>query len=155
MAEPVTFLLHSVGRTARTVRNAMNQQFMKANLGLTLEQFILLSKIEEAKTIHQNTLVQCFSKDKAVFTRILSNLEKHAYISRDTDSADRRVKVISLTEKGEKFLHSANTLHKKFREQIKEILSIDEMKSISTSLNKLISGLTETENESKIEDNIK
>lgn len=52
--------------------------------------------------LRQQDLVSSVIKDKGTIARALENLEKQGIVTRETDEADRRNKLIYLTPKGRK-----------------------------------------------------
>jgi DNA-binding MarR family transcriptional regulator len=92
--------------------------------GFTSSQFNTLLEINKAGSLTMNELSDKMNLNTSTMTRILDNLVRDKYISRDRDEADRRIVVVSLTENGKevslKLRSSVNLYYKKIIENIPE-----------------------------------
>jgi DNA-binding MarR family transcriptional regulator len=62
--------------------------------------FPLLMRLRHRDNVSQEDLVSDFLVDKGTVARTLSNLERAGLVVREVDPADRRIKRVSITEKG-------------------------------------------------------
>jgi DNA-binding MarR family transcriptional regulator len=60
----------------------------------------LFNKLEDSDGISQKELANRMNIAPATLTRMVQNMEKHGYVSRQTAANDQRVTLIHLTEKG-------------------------------------------------------
>ncbi len=60
----------------------------------------LFDKLEKADGISQRELAQRMNIAPATLTRMVQNMEKNGYVSRQSDPLDQRITRIHLTEKG-------------------------------------------------------
>jgi MarR family transcriptional regulator, organic hydroperoxide resistance regulator len=92
--------------------------------GFTTSQCNTLLEISKAGSLTMNELSDKMNLNTSTMTRILDNLVRDKYISRDRDEADRRIVVVSLTENGKevaiKLSNSVNQYYKKIIENIPE-----------------------------------
>lgn len=67
---------------------------------ITIDQILVLRKLEENPSILHSDLAAFIFKDVASLSRMLTLLEKNKYIKREIDLANRRRFKIKITEKG-------------------------------------------------------
>lgn len=70
-------------------------------------------------------------------TAAVDRVEKKGFVERKDHPIDRRVKVVSLTPKGRKFIKEAFAAHKKAMEKAVSVLSQGERAALTTLLRKL------------------
>lgn len=90
-----------IDRTYKVVRQDLINRFKSANIDLTPEQWVIISKLHDAGEMSQTELAAMSFKDKPTVSRILDLLSSKGYISRSSDGDDRRKLNIALTKKGE------------------------------------------------------
>lgn len=70
-------------------------------LGLTYTQYIAMMAMWEHKSLSVNDMGRLLFLDSGTLTPMLKKMEKAGWISRSRSTADERVVIITLTEKGE------------------------------------------------------
>ena len=90
-------------RTRMASRQAMQRLLKDIGAGITFEMLQVLSCLWSEQGISQQTLAERTAKDKACLTNLMNNLEKKGHVCRREDPADRRNKLVFLTEEGERF----------------------------------------------------
>ncbi|WP_129019689.1 MarR family winged helix-turn-helix transcriptional regulator [Edaphocola flava] len=88
------------GRIFMHVSRFLGQQFKANDISLTREQWTILVVLWKQDGVSQQTIADETGRDKPSTTRLIDNLEKDGYISRQPDAKDRRLNIIVLTEKG-------------------------------------------------------
>lgn len=78
----------------------LTQQFKINNIGLTREQWSILTQLWKEDGCSQQVLADLTFRDKPSTTRLIDNLEKEEYIVRKPHPTDRRQNLIFLTDKG-------------------------------------------------------
>lgn len=90
--------------------------------GFTTSQCNTLLEIQRAGSLTMNELSEKMNLNTSTMTRVLDNLVRDKYITRDRDEADRRIVVVSLTEAGQeaasKLSSSVNEYYKKIIDNI-------------------------------------
>jgi DNA-binding MarR family transcriptional regulator len=76
--------------------------FYLKSYNITTEQWSVLRTLNESDQITQKQLSERADKDQATLTKILDLLEKHGFVERIPNPADRRSFLIKITEKGTK-----------------------------------------------------
>lgn len=68
--------------------------------GFTTSQCYAILELYKSKSLTMNELSEKMNLNSSTMTRILDNLVRDKYISRDKDNSDRRAVIVSLTESG-------------------------------------------------------
>ncbi len=88
------------GRISMIINRYLSNKFKEANLGVTVEQWTVLSCLWEKDKVSQQSLSKITLRDQPSMTRLIDNLEKQKMVIRVADPIDRRSNLIFLTEKG-------------------------------------------------------
>lgn len=80
---------------------------------------------------------------KATVSKLLSSLEKKDYLSMESSSSDKRVKIILLTDKGLYVKDNISEAFKVIDKRVGEGFSEDEKKTLSSYLKRLRDNVTE------------
>jgi DNA-binding MarR family transcriptional regulator len=88
------------GRASSAINRRIYQRFHANGINLTPEQWMILQCLSYKDGISQQELARITYKDKPSITRMLDVLEKHALVSRSTDTSDRRSNRIHITPQG-------------------------------------------------------
>ncbi|MCR5715213.1 MAG: MarR family transcriptional regulator [Lachnospiraceae bacterium] len=70
-------------------------------IDLTYTQYIAMMVMWEQKKVNVKELGKYLYLDSGTLTPVLKKLEQKGYVKRERDSADERVLIVTLTEKGE------------------------------------------------------
>lgn len=130
----VNFVLE---QTVRQMRGYAQKQLDAQQMGVTVDQWVLLKIIEERKRISQVDLAQVSQKDTASITRILDLLQKKSMIQRIDDEHDRRKYMISLTADGKEFVKRYLPFVNRIRGKIVHGLSQAEIQALKSILEKI------------------
>lgn len=88
------------GRVPLLLNRFISQQFKKAGIVLTREQWSVLAVLWKNDGCSQQVIADETSRDKPSVTRLIDNLVKEGYVERRNDPNDRRLNLIYLTKKG-------------------------------------------------------
>jgi len=130
----VNFLLE---QTVRRMRGYAQRQLDSLQVGITVDQWVLLKILDERGQISQVELAQTGHKDAASVTRILDILQKKRLIQRVDDEYDRRKYMISLTPEGRKFVADHLPFINQIRAQIVQGLTDEEIQTLKRILEKI------------------
>jgi DNA-binding MarR family transcriptional regulator len=90
--------------------------------GFTTSQCYALLELNKAGNLTMNELSEKMNLNTSTMTRIMDNLVRDKYVIRDKDESDRRIVVVSLTDKGrEATLKLNNTVTEYYRKIIANI----------------------------------
>jgi len=90
------FLITDCGRLQRTVFDRRVRA-----LGLTRSQWLVLRRLDRNPGAAQSELADMLEVEKATAGRLIDKLEENGWVERRADPADRRIKRIYMTAKGE------------------------------------------------------
>ena len=88
------------GKLSMIINRYLFGKFKEANLGVTVEQWTVLSCLWEQDKVTQQKLSEITFRDNPSMTRLIDNLEKRDLVVRVPDLTDRRANLIHLTQKG-------------------------------------------------------
>ena len=92
-----------IGKTYKMMSIFICDQFLKNDIQVTKEQWIVLKILhEQNKSICQNELAFITNRNKTTLTRLINVMEKNQLVKRLTSKKDARKKLILITTKGEK-----------------------------------------------------
>jgi DNA-binding MarR family transcriptional regulator len=82
-----------------TMHRRANAEF--AHLGLTADQFVILTALAEADGVTQKELARRTASDANTMSEMLGRLERRGLVTRRRDASDGRARRVSLTESGQ------------------------------------------------------
>lgn len=97
-------ILFQVDLTSKVSKQRTQRDFDNLNLGITVEQWVILKIISESPSISQKELAQKSYRDPASITRTLDLLEKKDLLRRESMPENRRMHMIVLTNEGKQFI---------------------------------------------------
>lgn len=127
------------------ISNAINRAFLRAfsseNVEITTEQWSVLTCLWQKDKVTQQALCDLTSKDKPSMTRLIDNLEKRKLVIRVSDSTDRRINLIHLTETGALLQKKATDIVQKIASKTLNNISEDELQISRNVLKKIMTNL--------------
>lgn len=97
-------------------------------LGITPIQYAALHSLKAAPGLDQRSLAGMIGLDTSTLAGVIDRLEARGLVLRSNSSADRRVRLLSLTKEGEAMLNTLEPLVQRAQEQILKPLSKAERK---------------------------
>jgi DNA-binding MarR family transcriptional regulator len=122
-------------RAGRTITQAYDA--ILAPSGLHVTQFTLLVTIAEAAPISVNHLADLMVMDRTTLTRNLCPLSKQGWVWIE-EGEDHRVRVVTLTEEGERVLEQARPLWQQAQSQVLALLGPQHVEALLTELSKAV-----------------
>ncbi|WP_312798112.1 MarR family winged helix-turn-helix transcriptional regulator [Tianweitania sp.] len=89
---------------ARLLRNEADQRFKDAGCDMTHGEGRVLAHAARAGTVRQNVLAERMGIEAMTLSGLLDRLETRELVKRTPDPADRRAKLISVTEEADALL---------------------------------------------------
>lgn len=89
----------------------------------------------------QKDIEHCFRLTRPAVSQILDHMQENGLVSREVSADDRRSRLITLTDKGERIAHSTYEKICSFEKNIFSVLSEEEQLQFSQSLDKLCRAL--------------
>ncbi|TAE15146.1 MAG: MarR family transcriptional regulator [Bacteroidetes bacterium] len=87
-------------RTSKRIKQYAQTQFKLQKFGITVDQWIVLKKLNEVSGCSQSDLAELVNKDAPTLTRIIDLLVDKGLLQRNLDTEDRRKFVVCLTTEG-------------------------------------------------------
>ena len=97
-------ILFQIDQTSKVSKQYSQREFDKLNMGITVEQWIILKIVSENQDLSQKELAIKSYRDPASITRTVDLLEKKGLLLREAVPNNRRTYNICLTPKGEQFI---------------------------------------------------
>ena len=119
-------------RRATRAISRMYDDFLR-DAGLNITQFSLLRLICVEKDLSISTLGRYMVMDRTSITRALAPLERDRLIYSRT-GADKRIRIISVTNKGRKLVESAEPKWRQAQEALMDTIGEDRWRAMSTVL---------------------
>lgn len=130
-----------IDRTYKVVRQDLINRFNHADIDLTPEQWVILSKLY-GEVQNQTDLANGSFRDKHTVSRILDLLAKKGYIRRETDPEDGRRYLIHITDEGLEMIEKAKPHVYASRERGWEDLTEEEYDNLLALLDKVFTNYT-------------
>ena len=111
-----------------------------ANEDVTPVQFAILNAVMDTPGVDQVTLANRVAFDAATSGSVIGRLETKGWILREPDQADRRRKLLWLTEAGQKATLEMKRSVNLVQEKILSPLTPDEAQALTSLLAKLVAG---------------
>jgi len=119
-------------RRATRAISRMYDDFMR-DAGLNITQYSLLRVISREKELSISTLGRYMVMDRTSITRALAPLERDGLIQ-SRPGADKRIRIVSVTNKGRKLVEQADPKWQQAQEALLETIGVDRWRAMSTVL---------------------
>jgi DNA-binding MarR family transcriptional regulator len=137
--DPQHTIFYTIENAIKTYRKFAQKQLSDVVTGITVDQILILTVLEENPNIAQNEMAALLFKDYASITRMIELLVKNQYLSRTINEADRRKFVLKISAKGKAALKKLKPVIFKNRTNALKGVTESEVKHLFTTLNKIIS----------------
>ena len=127
--------LIALSRCAQSV-NKREYKTMKEG-GLTFSQFAVLEVLYHKGDLRVSEIIDKILSTGGNMTVVIDNLAKDNLVNRCADPEDRRVSLISITEKGRKLMSEIFPKHIDNVDEIFSVLNVEEKKNLISLLKKL------------------
>lgn len=117
-------------------------QLFEQKLEISLTRHEILNLLLDNAPCSQVAVQEVLKIDPAALTRHFKLLEERGYVQRSRNPKNQREVLVNVTNVAkEQLLHNPPIYHVDVKKQMEKILSADEQKTLSTLLEKLVSGL--------------
>lgn len=106
--------------------------------GFTSSQCYAMLEIFRVGSLTMNELSEKMNLDSSTMTRVIDKLVRDELINRDKDSSDRRIVVVSLTDKGNEAAKKLNASVNEYYKRIISSIPEGEVEDIFQCLSKLL-----------------
>ncbi len=119
----------------------LEDRLLQRDFQMSLPQFRMLLAIDD-KTVCQREIAEFWGTTQAAVSRQIDYLVEHEFVSREENSENRRQYSLVLTKKGKKLLENMFSIIEQEYAQIYEHISATERNSLTASLQKMITAIT-------------
>ena len=133
-----------IDRTYKVVRQDLINRFKEANVNLTPEQWVILSKVN-TEDMYQTDLANMSFRDKPTVSRIVDLLVKKGLVKRIQDESDGRKFIVTITDRGRGLVNAAYPAVEASRDLGWTNLSEEDYETLIALLDKVFSNYSERE----------
>lgn len=126
-----------VGRASRLMAMTLNRKFQDSGYNLSVDHWIILSKLLREGGQKQQHLSSETGSDKTTITRMIDYMENRDWVYRQADQDDRRNKLIYLTNSGKVLQEELTLIAKTANESIEGHLNNEELETCKKVLKDL------------------
>lgn len=130
-------LLENIQALSVNVRHYMHKQIAILDLDITYEMVKVLFILSENESMNQQQIADVTLKNKASLTSLIDNMQKRDLVIRTEDTADRRNKIITLTDNGKKTLNIVKPVLKNLFEELYQDISTEEIEIMNNAMLKM------------------
>lgn len=123
-----------IERTAKRYKQILQRLFHYHNFEITVDQWVILNRIDQDGSIYSNDLAQQVMKDAPTVTRILDILEQKNLVKRTIDSTDRRKTSLTLSKKGKELVQQVRPVVIEMRKDGWKGLTDNDLKKLQSIL---------------------
>ena len=127
---------------ARLVSGAYGPYFEQ--LGITYPQYLVLLVLWEKDRQPVNDIAKRLHLETNTVTPLLQRMENAGWVTRVKGEVDTRQRIVSLTETGKALEEQAKDIPNQLAQKVTKYVSVEELRHIIPSLDKLIEGLKHT-----------
>lgn len=127
---------------ARLVSGAYGPYFEK--LGITYPQYLVLLVLWEKDRQPVNDIAKRLHLETNTVTPLLQRMENAGWVTRVKGEVDTRQRIVSLTETGKALEEQAKDIPNQLAREVAKYVSVEELRQVIPSLDKLIEGLKHT-----------
>lgn len=130
-------LLEDMQTLSVNVRHFMHKQIASLELDVTYEMVKVLFILAEHKEMNQQQIADMTLKNKASLTSLIDNMQKRELVIRTEDAADRRNKIITMTEQGHITLEAVKPVLKNLFQDLYQDISLQEINMMNNVILKM------------------
>jgi DNA-binding MarR family transcriptional regulator len=123
-----------IGDLSRMLRSEMERRIAGAGLAITPGEGRTLAHIARHGVVRQNVLAERIGVEAMTLSGFLDRLEVRGLVERSADPADRRAKLVNLTDAAEEMLGEIHKLSQAMREELSRILPDGEWARLTEGL---------------------
>ena len=124
---------------ARLVSGAYGPYFEQ--LGITYPQYLVMMVLWEQDRQPVNDIAKRLHLETNTVTPLLQRMENAGWVTRVKGEVDTRQRIVSLTETGKAMEEQAKDIPNQLAQKVTKYVSVEELRHIIPSLDKLIEGL--------------
>lgn len=130
-------LLFTIDQTTRMTKLHAQREFDFLDIGITIEQWVVLKMVDENPGIGQNALAQETGRDPASISRTLNSLEISGLLKRTLSPQSLKKRCVYLTPEGKYFVFQNMPLINNLRKESIQGFTTDEIDQLASMLIKI------------------
>lgn len=135
---PTKTVLYSIEHAIKEYRKISQKNIEKVVSDITVDQCLVLIILNENNNVSQIEIAKLIFKDNASITRIIELMVKKDYLTRETNSLDKRKTKLEITDKGKKTIELLTPVIHLNRKTALDGLSLEEINMLDKILDKII-----------------
>lgn len=135
---PTKTVLYSIEHAIKEYRKISQKNIEKVVSDITVDQCLVLIILNENNNVSQIEIAKLIFKDNASITRIIELMVKKDYLTRETNSLDKRKTKLEITDKGKKTIELLTPVIHLNRKTALDGLSFEEINMLDKILDKII-----------------
>ncbi len=132
-----SIILFQIDKTSKISKSYSQREFDRLEMGITVEQWILLKIIEENDGLTQKELADKSLRDPASITRTLDLLSKKSFVERRPVENNRRQYSVCLRKEGSVFIEKHMSVISSHRAKSIEGITAHELEMLTQLLKKI------------------
>ena len=124
----------------------LKERFRNEGIELTIEQFFLLNILDNEDGLILQELAEIVDRDKSAVLRHVDGLENNHFVTRVTDSKDKRRKLLLVTKRGMEALEKARAVDAELDRAITAQLKNTTLEEFETEVSNIYEFLIQTDN---------
>lgn len=138
-AESTTNPLKLIGHAYRAFNRIVDSQLRE--LGFAMGQLPVLVTLKKSRALSQAELARIARVEQASMAQLLNRMERDGLVQRMADPADKRSRLISLTDSASRRMHKGKAIMDVTCEKALEGFSAAEIKQLTTLLGRVSANL--------------
>lgn len=138
---------HYISRTARAM--ARVDDIRLRELGFATAQLPVLTALKDGARLSQTELAAWAKVEQPTMAQLLGRMERDGIIRRETDPADRRSSLISLTDDARAKLPAGRAILQQGNREATRGMSVDEVKMLIALLGRVLANVEAMEGQAK------
>ena len=135
---PKTTIFYTIENAIKTYRKYAQKQLSAVKKGITVDQMLILTTLDNNPGMAQNEIADMIFKDHASVTRMIELLVKNEYLERSINEADRRKFKLAISAKGQATIDLLRPVIYQNRKDALRGVTESEVNQLFTILNKII-----------------
>jgi DNA-binding MarR family transcriptional regulator len=131
-------IFYTLDKSIKTYRQYAQQKLNSAELGITVDQWLVINMIKQNPELSQQEIAERVFKDNASVTRIIELMVQKDYIKRNVSADDRRRMELIVTLRGKRLLEKAERVVRSYRRDALKGITDKELEAARKVLNKII-----------------
>lgn len=131
-------IFYNLDKAIKSYRMFAMDKVRKNKYKITTDQWLIIKSILENPEISQQELAKNVFKDNASVTRMIEIMVKSKYLTRKTDTTDRRKSILTVTKEGVEIIDKMQDLVLENRRKALSGITTEELDILNKTLKKII-----------------